>query len=66
MRRRVTTISLLLSLFFCVSSTNAESIYVNNTTGNNFNTGADAQNQGDNVGPLRTIEAALKLSLIHI
>ncbi len=62
MRRLATILPLLLSLLFCVSHANAESIYVNNITGSNSNTGADSGNQGGNVGPLRSIEAALKIA----
>ena len=38
----------------------ADTIYVNNLGGSDSNNGATTSNKGDNVGPLRTIEAALR------
>jgi len=60
--RQLTITSLLLSFLLCVAPAIAESIYVNNMAGSDFNTGSDADNQGDNVGPMRTITAALKIA----
>lgn len=49
-----------LSLACCCSIARAETFYVNNISGSDQNNGAIADNKGDGVGPLRTINGALK------
>lgn len=58
---RSLTIGLVVLAFACFASVvDADTLYVNNMSGSNSSNGLSEENQGDGIGPLRTIAAALK------
>lgn len=60
--RNLARIAIVLSLSSALThSAFAETLYVNNLTGSNRNSGLTPDNQGDGIGPLRSIATALKL-----
>ena len=61
MRSFSKSISLFLFVVF-VSAAESKTIYVNNVVGSDFNTGSLPESQGERVGPLRTIVAALRIT----